>query len=543
MTILTELIGTEARSKVSDLIARWNRINLLVVTDTIVSFGPEHDPRNLNEDNFGMSHLIGVLEHVASVTKAHRSTDPLTAPHVIESFRFNEHDLGAYDQIWLLGYGSGVLPEAEQAAIAKFMNAGGGVFATGDHASLGSQLAGALPRVRSMRHWASPPPPLGPTRIDTTRPDVNDIVVFENQSDDIPQKLLLKWYEWRHNRWTREVYPHPLLCSRNGPITEFPDHMHEGEVVVPSVLDAQLSYPSVAAFDEYPVGADGQRVSPEVVAWGWTTGRADPEVMHGIHTGDTSTADQRWTGTVGVYDGHRASVGRVVVHSTWHHFFDINLIGDNAANRPGFNDPRAPLWRQGFRASVDGQRVLSQIEQYYRNIVLWLTPGIFGASRFQALAVQVATSHTLREVIDGGQTSVVALGAYAWEYALRYVPPCTVMELTSIVIEVVRPIRVLPWDDPHPGPGPDPDPRSSLPIPPKQLAQAALGGAVLAFSKLKSVEELHDERGLQRLHDGARAGVEELLDAELHRGRSAQKLLEKALSGLSDKSQRKTEVR
>jgi len=47
--------------------------------------------------------------------------------------------------------------------------------------------------VRSMRAWQSPPPPIGPDRVDTTRPDANDVVVFENQSDDIPQKLKLKW--------------------------------------------------------------------------------------------------------------------------------------------------------------------------------------------------------------------------------------------------------------------------------------------------------------------------------------------------------------
>src|SRR5690606_15644447 len=166
--------------------------------------------------------LLGVLEGMGRVVKAHRQTDPLGAPNVIENFNFAAHDLSQYDQIWLMGYGSGVLPTDQQAAIARFMHAGGGGFATGDHAALGSMLAGALPRVRSMRRWASPPPPLGPTRVDTTRPDHNNVVVFENQSDDIPQKMRLKFYEWRRGGYTRQVYPHPLLCSRWGPIDEFP---------------------------------------------------------------------------------------------------------------------------------------------------------------------------------------------------------------------------------------------------------------------------------------------------------------------------------
>lgn len=529
MTIWSNLLHPETRTRLSDLIASWWRIDILVVADTIVSLGSEHDPRNLDEKYFGMGHLIGVLEAVAKVTKAHRDQDPLTAPGALVNFRFNEHDLKVYDQIWLLGYATGQLPLEEQAALAEFMNAGGGVFATGDHAGLGSALAGDLPRVRSMRHWSSPPPSDGPNRVDTTQPDLNNNVVFENQSDDIPQKLRLKWYEWSSSRWTREVYPHPLLCSRSGAITEFPDHMHEGEVVVPNSLDAKMSYPGVKPFDEYPVGAGGQRVSPEVVAWGRTTGRADPEVMHGIHTGDPTPSNERWNGTIGTYDGHLAGVGRVVVHSTWHHFFDINLIGDNAANRPTFNDPRAPLWRQGFRASANGQRVLSQIDQYFRNIVYWLSPNVGLVRRFQGLTAEVAVSHLVREVLDGGKASPELVGAYAWEHALRYVPPCLVLELVNVVIAQYLPVPVPPWD-----PSPDPRPGQTLPsqwpIPPQQMAKAALGGAVLAFTKLDSQEILHSERGTKLLREGALTGVQQLLKIEQLRFQAADEMLSNALS-------------
>lgn len=310
MPIFTHLFDTGVHERLSDIIKQWWRINILVVTDTIVSFGPEQDSRNLNEDYFGMSHLMGVLESTARVTRAHRGMDPLTAPGVEPNFRFDAHDLSRYDQIWLLGYDTGELDFGEQAAIAKFMNDGGGVFATGDHAGLGSAFAGHLPRVRSMRHWASPPPPTGPNRVDTTRPDPNNVVVFENQSDDIPQTLELKWYQWRRGSSYREIYPHPILCGRMGAITQFPDHMHEGEVVIPDSLDAHMILPGMS-FDEYPKDSKGERVSPEIVAWGYTTGRADPEVMHNIHQGDPAFSNARWTGTIGTYDGHKAGVGRV----------------------------------------------------------------------------------------------------------------------------------------------------------------------------------------------------------------------------------------
>ncbi|MGB8701607.1 MAG: hypothetical protein WCD18_19505, partial [Thermosynechococcaceae cyanobacterium] len=512
MTIWSDLAKFEVSKSFSEIIALWGQINILVVTDSIVSFGSEHDPRNLNEDYFGMSHLISILDQVATVTKAHRTNDPLTAPGVVPNFRFDEHNLNNYHQIWLLGFATGILPDPERAAIADFMNKGGGVFATGDHAGLGSALAIGLPRVGSMRYWQSPPPSLGPDRIDTTRPDVNDVVVFENQSDDIPQILRLKLYQWSQHRWFREVYPHPLLCSASGSITEFPDHMHEGEVIVPNNLDAKMKIGG-KTFDEYPKDKNGNRVSPEVVAWGWTTGRADPEVMHGIHTGDPGTSIPRWTGTIGVYDGHQANVGRVVVHSTWHHFFDINLIGDNAANRPEFNDPRAALWQKGFTASPNGLRILSQIDQYYKNIVHWLSPGVGRLLQFNALIVQLATSHHIREVVEINNASALPVGAYAWEYALRYYPPCMLIELTSIAIEEI-PVPWGPWGGPDPGPDPGPDdaPMPHWPIPPKQLAQAALGGALLEFTQIESIDEIRHESGIERLRTGALEGVKALLN-------------------------------
>lgn len=530
MPIYGDVFKLEVYERIAELVLRWSTIDILVVADTIVSLGPEHHPNNLNENFFGMGHLLGVLEGVATVTRAHRSQDPLQAPGVVEGFRFDSHDLSRYDQIWLLGYGTGPeLAESEQAAVASFMNAGGGVFATGDHEGLGSGLAGKLPRVRSMRRWSAPPPALGPARIDTTRPDANDVVVFENQSDDIPQVLRLKSYFWAAHRWYREVYPHPVLCSSSGPISEFPDHMHEGEVIIPDTLDATISLPG-KRFDEYPRGTDGSRVAPEIIAWCRTTGRASPEVMHDVHTGDPGGADARWTGAVGVYNGHRAGVGRVVVDSTWHHFFDINLIGDNAANRPSVTDPRAAIWRKGFTGSPKGERILAKIDQYFRNIVNWLSPGIGTHLRFTALVGQLALSHEIREVLETADASAAQIGSYAWEYALRWLPPCTTMELLFDPIAELIPFPYLPWDEPTPGP--DDGPIPPWPFPPRHLAEAALGGALLAFARTESVDELDDDRASERLRAAALEGVREFVDTELTLARAALDQLERTAEQL-----------
>ena len=366
-------------------------------------------------------------------------------------------------------------------------------------------------------------PPLGPTRVDTTVLDHQGKIVFENQSDDIPQKLMLKWYTWREFWFVRQSYPHPLLCSSNGPITEFPDHMHEGEIVDPATLDDVITL-GQQTFDEYPKDANGQRVAPEIVAWGWSGGFADPAVMSDVHTGDTAAANKRWTGTVGAYDGRRAGVGRVVVDATWHHFFDINLIGDHAATRPSVTDPRKAIWAKGFTYSADGQRVLAGIDQYFRNIAHWLSPSI-GLRHFGALATELAMSRRITELLDDEQITAAELGAHAWEIATRYYPPCLVIQLNRELLDSIprlKPVPFGPWDWPQPGPDDGP-PRP--PIPPVELAQAALGAAILTVHRL-GVDGLFADSAIERLTDVGLRSIRATIDEHISAAKVALDQLE-----------------
>jgi hypothetical protein len=300
--------------------------------------------------------------------------------------------------------------------------------------------------------------------------------------------------------------------------------MHEGEVVEPTVLDAVMTAGG-QNFDEYPVDSNGHRVAPEIVAWGWSGGFADPEVMHGIHTGDPGTSIKRWTGTVGAYDGKRAGVGRVVVDSTWHHFFDINLIGDNAANRPGFTDPRKTLWSKGFTNSADGLRILGQIDQYYRNIVHWLSPGV-GLLQFSALATELAMARQVTEVVSNDRISALEVGRHAWEVAIRRFPPCMIIELNRAVLDNIprlKPVPFGPWDWPYPGPDDGP-PRP--PIGPVALAQAALGAAILAVHEM-GPEGVLSKDAVERLAAVGAHGVRELLGNQIKATQLALKELER----------------
>jgi hypothetical protein len=204
----------------------------------------------------------------------------------IKQFRFDNaahFAAGMYDQIWLFGIETSyadmpgrttTLASAEVNAIFAHMQAGGGVFATGDHGFLGQALCSALPRVRHMRYWRDFPSSdnnqnqvsmSGPRRNDSNQEGNDPGTSFSDQSDDIPQPLDLLLYSSYAGHLRSARYPHPLLCGRNGRIDVFPDHPHEGEVRGP--VPAELTQ-KFGAVEEYPLDTSGQRVVPEVVAWG-----------------------------------------------------------------------------------------------------------------------------------------------------------------------------------------------------------------------------------------------------------------------------------
>ena len=142
------------------------------------------------------------------------------------------------------------LDAAQLNAIANFMEAGGGVFAVGDHYSLGSAMCGQIPRVRVMRSWygagdASKPAASGrgsrqfpvfgnrtggydphqsggdlSATDSSNNPTVTPYAYFENQSDALPQTI------------TPTSSPaHPILRNNGHDITVYPDHMHEGNAL------------------------------------------------------------------------------------------------------------------------------------------------------------------------------------------------------------------------------------------------------------------------------------------------------------------------
>jgi hypothetical protein len=225
-------------------------INVLIVLDgNRFSFGPTSTSA---EGVFSIRVFINALQSSTDpsflVTTAHRRTDRYGGTPDHQNFTFTSVDLSQFDVIWLFGDegyndltlepNSSEITDDEKIAIANFMQGGGGVFAVGDHDGIGSYLCGDILRVRTMRKWFEAEHPRagfpsnwstggivgGQTRLlprmDTLRPDTADNqFYFYDQSDPTPQPL------------TAFMGVHPILQGPNGTISQFPDHMHEGEAI------------------------------------------------------------------------------------------------------------------------------------------------------------------------------------------------------------------------------------------------------------------------------------------------------------------------
>ena len=352
-----------------------------------------------NAKDFTYTVLVDALTGAGfDVTKAHRQNDPDAD---IPGFDFaTSLNLLDFDVIWLLGHdgrndfgseddselGLGAPGEAAQlAAIARFMDAGGGVFATGDHDSIGSEMCGHIPRVRAMRSWygegddTSPIPDFPRNfpsmhfgRADTTQRNVersdyggdDKLVWFENQSDSVPQPLA-----------PTTTPAHPILRFEGEDITVFPDHMHEG--LVHGFEDSYSYDLSIDiggdVFTEFPT-IDGAQQKPEIIAMGqsldvhqkWAASNTDMDIVD---------AEARPIGLLSVYEGRNAGVGRIVAGSTFHHYIDINLTGDSdiispeQKNRAGADAVKG----KGFAFETDeAAAAFARIKAVFVNITAWL---------------------------------------------------------------------------------------------------------------------------------------------------------------------------
>jgi hypothetical protein len=498
-------------SRLREAILSLYRVNrILVVVESASwftnSFGIGRAMRAVDEADFGFA--------VTRITLAVRDASSPTRHPVAESdrlvlptytgFRFDmlepsgSKTLDQYDQVWCFGINptntwlqddsgitrpemNAVRPEEVQA-LRAWMDAGGGVFATGDHDVLGASIGHFLPRVRRMRKWTAGEgaPPVGDTafndnpgdtrdRIDTTRPHLAqevpgvgnpspDVIELSRQSDTTVQRI-----EWvPSGSYVAGVFrystPHALLCHPTlGPIDVMPDHAHEGLCFD----EHEFADPD----SEFPGGS-----RPQIIAYGHTL----PSPPHVFEKG---AQPARRFPMISAYDGQAHAVGRVVVDSTWHHWMDINVDAIAMAN------------------TTDWQK----ISRYYVNLATWLARPRWRTWIFESALVALPyTYYGVQEISP--KFSDAVLGQRLVDYLKPLVGPCWVRELAIDILELEPLLVEVLRDRVRPDP--------CLTCPPFDRLVESMFGAVLR-------QRLTDGTPLSRALPDPKAPLPRISDEEL----------------------------
>jgi len=305
--------------------------------------------------------------------------------------------LSYFDEIWFFGVRQIDTEEQlhneltpEEVEVLQDWMRYGGVFLTGDHSSpdpttaesdcgekghasflgLGRALGHKIPRAGQLRIWKGPPTACLEgelSELDNFNTqegfDPCDLDDPLRQFDDIPQTLHL----------TRKLcFPHRLFWyeDENGHVIEiekFPDHWHEGEVIVPNQLDSEWHVHSLP---------------PVIVAKGRDKRFPEKQLLRGL---------------IAAYEGHedrespQNCAGRIVADSSFHHFLDINLRDLKSRDASGL-----PI-----RGSD-----LDQIAHFYGNLALWLAPTAIRINMKRDLLFRLATHPDVIEVIGNSEAMI-----------------------------------------------------------------------------------------------------------------------------------------
>lgn len=515
-------------------------VNLLIVVDGLdfsdQDFGLATFVRTLLDTPGSYVRFRITLAHIGAASGTQMLDSEPRIVRRITQFKFddaNHFTPDMYHEVMLFGiatsfpgrgtasngqpYPANQLAEPELRALTEFMNGGGGLFGTGDHGSLGRFLCGEVPRIRNMRLWSSTSAQNaldevsmnGPRRNDTNRPGASPGSQFDDQSDDTPQDIQPKIYT-KQNGLFRYRFPHPLLCGPNGVIRVMPDHPHEGECVEPANTGLTLNFGG-ALGPEYPnaVGPGGKPL-PEIVS--------RSTVFSGTTSGGKAPTVSQSFGGICAYDGHRAGIGRVVTDATWHHFVNINLVGDIGLSPM---DPKS----MGFLATPAGQAHLENIKAYYRNIAVWLSP----RERIQCMNARLCwhlvwTSRVMEAVLSTTDLKLTRvephifwiIGKHARDVLGNFAGQCQSVRLIldlvferaspDLIPEIdpwitakedeVRGAEVIDWFDGNP------------------LLDMGFGAALVALREKfpqpseKTTEDLDVDRVTEILSSGAKVGVE-----------------------------------
>lgn len=325
---------------------------VLVVTDGSLDFGT---------GGFGLSEFVGIVQGAGHTVSTARRNGGGSAS-IPGSFNFSTAatpvTTANYDQVWIFGFSTAAIDVDERAVIAGFMQSGGGLFATGDHATIGAGMGANIPRVNAMRNWSSVPM-FDPERHDTVlNPGADAIKQFDDQADTIAQPMYPVFFsnggpDTAAASWS----VHPVLRHPAGAVDCLPDHPHESECLAP--VPGAGNFAGVEQWPA-PVGG-GARIAPVVVGVTVSAGRFITDL------GKPPVRPHSF-GAISAYDGDAARVGRIVCDATWHHFVNINLNG------AGATPDTTMTARTGLYVAGNPTPEYEKIQRYFLNTVRWLAP-------------------------------------------------------------------------------------------------------------------------------------------------------------------------
>ena len=322
-------------------------INILLYTDS-ADIAPVNDERDLRVTMLKSileTKTLAFAEFKLDVINRYHGFDLPESPKIPK--KLDKQLLSNYDEVWVFGWYQARVDQDfdvlyggrdnefdpdEVQALNDWM-VSGGVLISGDHSEhapkgkdddpiesflcLGRALGRNVPRAGQLRKWDGPPTNKSDssfnTLVRTANPNGGD-----PQGDAIPQTIILSPVE-------EDGSPHRIFLGKDTIINIFPDHQHEGELVIPSNLDN--SWP--------PLEPGAIKPKPVVVALGCDKRSCESHPV------------------LAVYDGDNLGVGRIVADTSWHHYFNGNLRG--------FTDQSAGS-------------VLDLLSQFFHNVALYLAP-------------------------------------------------------------------------------------------------------------------------------------------------------------------------
>lgn len=314
--------------------------------------------------------------------------------------------LKPFDELWLFGmYQQNVsgkftelnggpdneFDDEELRVLERWMTQGGLLMA-GDHSvfrpggkdtdpietfqCLGRALGQMVPRAGQLRIWDGPPTIDFDSSFNTlVRTSTSPEIDPDLQGDALPQTLLLK-------KFGPNQTPHRIFLGKEETISIFPDHAHEGGVVIPDELGEKWP-----PFNEKD---DKKKPRPDIVAYG-----CDKRSCHSRPV-------------LAVYDGDKFQIGRIVADSSWHHYLNVNLSGLEAPEQ-------APT--------------LELLKQLYHNLALFLTP-LAKRQQMSSELIRWLLHHP--EVKEERGNHPVAIGRVAVHYLSKKTTRCEIQELLQV---------------------------------------------------------------------------------------------------------------